>query len=139
MFERPEAESGFTLVELLVVVVILGVLAAIVVFAVGGIADRGSNSAAKTDESYLQAAEEANFAKQSVYVSESDLKTNGLLRTASTRNMICWNATNYFVTAVSGDVTAIAQSAANTSCATEATAQGLAGSFTGSLGTTSVP
>ena len=36
-------ESGFTLVELLVVIVILGILAAIVVFSVRGITDKGQD------------------------------------------------------------------------------------------------
>ena len=40
-------DSGFTLTELLIVIVILGVLAGIVVFAVGGITDRGEMSACK--------------------------------------------------------------------------------------------
>ncbi len=44
-----EEESGFTLIELLIVIVILGVLAGIVVFAVGGITDRGNESACKSD------------------------------------------------------------------------------------------
>ena len=34
-------DGGFTLVELLVVIVVLGVLAAVTVFAVRGITDRG--------------------------------------------------------------------------------------------------
>ena len=38
-------EKGFTLVELLVVIVILGVLAAVVVFAVGGITNTSKASA----------------------------------------------------------------------------------------------
>jgi prepilin-type N-terminal cleavage/methylation domain-containing protein len=54
-------EAGFTLVELLVVIVILGILAGIVVFAVGGITDKGTTAANKTDCATLQAAEEAFF------------------------------------------------------------------------------
>src|SRR5258707_1211365 len=60
-------ERGFTLIELLIVIVILGILAAIVVFAVGGITDRGQDSACKTEESELEVAVEAYFAKHGAY------------------------------------------------------------------------
>src|SRR4051812_26153938 len=40
-------ENGFTLIELLMVIVILGILSGIVVFAVGGITDKGQTSACK--------------------------------------------------------------------------------------------
>jgi general secretion pathway protein G len=72
--KRGEAE-GFTLVELLVVIVILGILAAVVVFAVGGIGDKGQTSACKADVSALSTAEEAYFAHDDagIYVDETDL------------------------------------------------------------------
>jgi prepilin-type N-terminal cleavage/methylation domain-containing protein len=38
-------DKGFTLVELLIVIVILGILATVTVFAVRGITDQGQNSA----------------------------------------------------------------------------------------------
>jgi prepilin-type N-terminal cleavage/methylation domain-containing protein len=42
-------ERGFTLVELLIVVVILGILAGIVVFAVGNLTDNAASNACKTE------------------------------------------------------------------------------------------
>ena len=36
-----EAEQGFSLVELLIIIVILGILATVTVFAVRGLSDRG--------------------------------------------------------------------------------------------------
>ena len=52
MDAQPDVErddAAFTLIELLIVVVILGVLATVVVFAVGGIVDRGEVSALASD------------------------------------------------------------------------------------------
>ena len=59
---RCDGHSGFTLVELLVVIVILGVLSAVVVFAVRGVGDKGQASACKADTRTLRTAEEAYFA-----------------------------------------------------------------------------
>jgi len=89
-------EEGFTLVELLVVIVILGILAAIVVFAVGGITDKGTNAANQTDTSILQAAEEASFAQGNptgAYLSETALVNGKFLRSLSTKNDICLKGT----------------------------------------------
>jgi prepilin-type N-terminal cleavage/methylation domain-containing protein len=67
MIERARQEEGFTLIELMIVIVILGVLAGIVLFAVGGITDRGTSAACKTDVSTIQTGVEAYFAKKGVY------------------------------------------------------------------------
>ncbi|MEU9701601.1 prepilin-type N-terminal cleavage/methylation domain-containing protein [Streptomyces sp. NPDC047981] len=79
------AEAGFTLVELLVVIVILGVLAAIVVFSVSGINDKGQGSACKTDKSTIRTAEEAYFAadNRGRYGTMDDLVKDGFLSTPS--------------------------------------------------------
>ena len=83
--KRRSGQSGFTLVELLVVIAILGILAAIVVFAVGGISDKGNNAANQTDCSVLAAAEEAYFAQNTAYTAnQADLVNAGFLHKAST-------------------------------------------------------
>ena len=60
-------ERGFTLIELLIVIVILAILAGIVIFAVGGITDRGTASACKTDLKTIEVAVEAHYAKTGTY------------------------------------------------------------------------
>jgi prepilin-type N-terminal cleavage/methylation domain-containing protein len=57
--DKNTLQKGFTLVELLVVIVILGILAAVVVFAVNGIQDRGNASACSTDAGTVRTAIEA--------------------------------------------------------------------------------
>ena len=47
----------------MIVIVILGILAGIVLFAVGGITDRGTTAACKTDVSTIQTGVEAYYAK----------------------------------------------------------------------------
>jgi general secretion pathway protein G len=66
-FQRLHQEdSGFTLIELLVTVVILGVLAAIVVFSVQNFKDDGVQAACKADMKNVEVASEAYYAKQTV-------------------------------------------------------------------------
>ncbi len=78
-------QKGFTLVELLVVIVILGILAAVVVFAVNGISDRGQSAACATDQSTLRTAVEAYRAKNGAATNptEAQLVSGGLLSTQS--------------------------------------------------------
>ncbi len=70
-------EKGFTLVELLVVVAILGILAAVVVFAVRGVADNGQKSGCSADTNAIRRAEEAHFARTETYADEKGLFDTG--------------------------------------------------------------
>jgi prepilin-type N-terminal cleavage/methylation domain-containing protein len=58
-------DSGFTLTELLIVIVILGVLAGIVLLAVGGFTDRGEKSACKAAMKTTEVAVETYRANNS--------------------------------------------------------------------------
>ena len=94
-------DKGFTLVELLIVIVILGILATITVFAVRGITDQGQTSACEADEQTLQVAVEAYYAQKGNVLgdaaTETELVASGLLVESSG---------NYDVAA--GEVTATA-------------------------------
>ena len=78
------SDDGFTLVELLIVIVILGVLATVTVFAVRGITDQGEASATDADERTLESAQEAHMAQEGEYGTEAELVAAGLLRGEST-------------------------------------------------------
>jgi prepilin-type N-terminal cleavage/methylation domain-containing protein len=58
------ADQGFSLIELLIVIVTLGILATLVVFSVRGITDRGQENSCNTDARTLATAVEAYFAQE---------------------------------------------------------------------------
>ncbi|MDP2709778.1 MAG: prepilin-type N-terminal cleavage/methylation domain-containing protein [Solirubrobacteraceae bacterium] len=93
-------QDGFTLIELLVVITILGILAAIVVFSVGGINDRGHDSACESDVSTLRIAQEAHFAQEGSYANEDALVAENFLAKASVYHDTTGGATTYNITRV---------------------------------------
>jgi general secretion pathway protein G len=78
--------KGFTLVELLIVIVILGILATVTVFAVTGITNKGKTSACQSDAKTMQTAEEAYRANNGTYTNlQTDLVNAGLMHAASSK------------------------------------------------------
>lgn len=76
-------EQGFTLVELLIVIVILGILAGIVVFAVGNLTSGAKTSACSAEKTTISTALEAYKAQNGAYPANMAALTaaGGLLKT----------------------------------------------------------
>lgn len=66
-------QSGFTIVELLIVIVIIGILAGLVITTFVGIQQRARNSERQTDINAIANQLEGYFAKNSGYPSNADL------------------------------------------------------------------
>ena len=84
--QRARDEAGFTLIELMIVIVILGVLAGIVIFAVGGITDTGNLAACKSDVKTVSVGVEAFLAKNGAYPSspsQAALTSGGYLKSTA--------------------------------------------------------
>jgi general secretion pathway protein G len=98
------ADAGFTLVEMLVVIVILGVLATVALFAVAGVADRGQSSACASEHQTLAGAEAAYSAEQPTFGTMAELVSAGRLRNTSTLFTITVNAAgdDYTLTGIAG-------------------------------------
>ena len=70
-------QKGFTLVELLVVIVILGILAAVVVFAVGGSTEKAQSNSCKAENAAVSSAVEAYRASVGSYATTIGQLTSG--------------------------------------------------------------
>src|SRR5437867_11245484 len=102
-----EDQGGFTLIELMIVIVILGILAGIVLFSVRGITDRGNVAACRTDLRNVETAVEAYFTKNHAWpdtlapVAATDTNVVGIA--PSLNDQFLRPQTNMVGTAINGD------------------------------------
>ncbi len=79
-------EHGFSMIELLVVIVVLGVLSTVVVLGVAGITDRGKRSACQADYETTANAVETHYARTGEYpIDQSQMVADGILRSPSSK------------------------------------------------------
>jgi prepilin-type N-terminal cleavage/methylation domain-containing protein len=64
-------QKGFTIVELLIVIVVIGILAALVITTYNGIQQKGRNTERQTDLKAVQGQLEAYYAQNGVYPAHS--------------------------------------------------------------------
>jgi general secretion pathway protein G len=66
-------QKGFTIVELLIVIVVIGILAALVITTYNGIQQKGRNTERTTDIKAIQGQLEAYYAQNGRYPTQTDL------------------------------------------------------------------
>lgn len=76
MLSLKQKQSGFTIVELLIVIVIIGILAGLVITTFIGIQARGRDSERQTDLKAIQGQLEAFFADNGYYPNALDLNSD---------------------------------------------------------------
>ena len=79
---RRSGDGGFTLIEHMIVIVVLGLVAATVLFAASGVSDRGTASVCESNLKQVETAEAAYFSQFASYTTIPDLVTQRLLREA---------------------------------------------------------
>src|SRR4051812_16253834 len=81
MISLKKRNQGFTIVELLIVIVVIGILALLVITTYSGIQQKARNSQRQTDVQSLQTQMEAFFSQNGYYPSRTDLNTGSWLST----------------------------------------------------------
>lgn len=99
-----ENDPGFSLIELLIVIVILGVLATVVVFSVAGITDNGQESACDADRRVLATAAEAYFAN---YTTDMITATDGSIENTLIAAQLLRSDSAYWDLQADGSVVAV--------------------------------
>lgn len=95
-------DGGFTLTEMLVVTVVLGVLATVTVFAVRGITESASETACASELDSLETGQEVQFTLVGSYGDEATLLANGAIKAISTMYDTTGDASGYTITVAPG-------------------------------------
>lgn len=75
MISLKRKQSGFTIVELLIVIVVIGILAAIVITTFTGVQKKGRDADRKSDINAIDSQVEVYFAENAKYPSLTDMNT----------------------------------------------------------------
>lgn len=81
MISLKKRNQGFTIVELLIVIVVIGILALLVITTYSGIQSKARNSKRQTDLQSLQTHLEAFFSQNGYYPSLGDMNSSSWLST----------------------------------------------------------
>jgi len=81
MISLKKRDQGFTIVELLIVIVVIGILALLVITTYSGIQAKARNSKRQTDVQSIQTQLEAFFSQNGYYPSLTDLNSSTWLGT----------------------------------------------------------
>ena len=79
MISLKRKESGFTIVELLIVIVVIGILAALVITTFSGIQKKARDSERQTDINAIHGQVEAYYAQNGKYPTLANLQDNAFL------------------------------------------------------------
>ena len=86
MISLKKRNEGFTIVELLIVIVVIGILALLVITTYSGIQQKARNSKRQTDVQSLQTQLEAFYSQNGYYPSLTDMN-NGGWRTTNMKSL----------------------------------------------------
>jgi len=110
MLSRFHRKEGFTLIELMIVIAIIGILAAIAIPQFSAYRTRSYNSAAQSDLRNLATAQEAYFVDENTYGNDVETLANGVYGYQQSGSVVVQSVgtlTGYTITAyhLTGDKT----------------------------------